>query len=74
MEQVLRTDSVRIREKAKVVAELKAEIEASGKQAVIDRVAYTWFNRFSALRFMDVNHYAQIGVVSFEGGTQPKSC
>ena len=73
MEQVLRSDSVEIREKAKVVEQLKAEIEAHGKIAVIDRVAYTWFNRFCALRFMDVNHYTRIGAVSpVEGGTQPE--
>ena len=73
MEQVLRTDSVEIREKAKVVEELKKQIGASSKKAVIDRVAYTWFNRFCALRFMDVNHYTRIGVVSpVEGHTQPE--
>lgn len=73
MEQVLRVDSVEVREKAKVVEQLKAEIEAHGKLAVIDRVAYTWFNRFCALRFMDVNHYTRIGAVSpVEGGTQPE--
>jgi len=37
------------------------------------KVAYTWFNRFCALRFMDVNHYTRIGVVSpVEGFTQPE--
>lgn len=73
MEQVLRTDSVEIREKAKVVEELKAQIAEHGKKNVIDRVAYTWFNRFCALRFMDVNHYTRIGAVSpVEGGTQPE--
>ena len=45
----------------------------SRKQAVIDRVAYTWFNRFCALRFMDANRYTRIGVVSpAEGFTQPE--
>jgi len=73
MEQVLRVDSVEVREKAKVVEQLKAEIEAHGKKAVVDKVAYTWFNRFCALRFMDVNHYTRIGAVSpVEGGTQPE--
>ena len=73
LEQVLRSDSIEIREKARVVAELKKQIEASSKKAVIDRVAYTWFNRFCALRFMDVNHYTRIGAVSpVEGGTQPE--
>ena len=52
---------------------MKAQIEAHGKKAVIDRVAYTWFNRFCALRFMDVNHYTRIGaVVPVEGFTQPE--
>ncbi|MBT7189543.1 MAG: BREX-1 system adenine-specific DNA-methyltransferase PglX, partial [Anaerolineae bacterium] len=73
MEQVLRTDSVEIREKAQAVEELKKQIAAASKGAVIDRVAYTWFNRFCALRFMDVNHYTSIGVVSpIEGHTQPE--
>jgi type II restriction/modification system DNA methylase subunit YeeA len=74
MEQVLRTDSVEIREKAKVVEELKKEIAAaSSKEEVVDKVAYTWFNRFCALRFMDVNHYTPIGVVTpIEGHTQPE--
>jgi len=73
LEQVLRSDSIEIREKARVVAELKKQIDASSKKALIDRVAYTWFNRFCALRFMDVNHYTRIGAVSpVEGGTQPE--
>ena len=73
MEQVLRSDSIEIREKAKVVAELRLQILAHGKETIIDRVAYTWFNRFCALRFMDVNHYTRIGAVSpAEGGTQPE--
>jgi hypothetical protein len=73
MEQVLRTDSIEIREKAKAVKQLREEISASSEAAVIDKVAYTWFNRFCALRFMDVNHYTRIGVVSpIEGHTQPE--
>ncbi len=73
MEQVLRSDSVEIREKEKVVQELREQIEIHGKKAVVDKVAYTWFNRFCALRFMDVNRYTRIGVVTpVEGGTQPE--
>ncbi len=37
---------------------------AKGKGAVADKVAYTWFNRIIALRFMDANGYTGIGVVS----------
>ena len=35
-----------------------------GKAHVVDKVAYTWFNRIIALRFMDANGYTGIGVVS----------
>ena len=35
-----------------------------GKTHVADKVAYTWFNRIIALRFMDANGYTGIGVVS----------
>lgn len=38
-----------------------------GRAAVADRVAYTWFNRIIALRFMDANGYTGIGVVSPQG-------
>ncbi len=34
---------------------LIAEIKDKGYKQVMEEVAYTWFNRFSALRFMEVN-------------------
>lgn len=33
------------------------EIEKKGYREVMDEAAYTWFNRFIALRFMEVNGY-----------------
>ena len=33
------------------------KVEKEGYQQVMEEVAYTWFNRFSALRFMEVNGY-----------------
>ena len=36
---------------------LIAEINEKGYKQVMEEVAYTWFNRFSALRFMEVNGY-----------------
>lgn len=36
---------------------LAEDIKSKGYQHVIDEVAYTWFNRFVALRFMEVNNY-----------------
>ena len=36
---------------------LIAQINEKGYQQVMEEVAYTWFNRFSAPRFMEVNGY-----------------
>ncbi len=36
---------------------LISEINDKGYKQVMEEVAYTWFNRFSALRFMEVNGY-----------------
>ena len=51
------------------VAMLESDITAAGggakgKDTVADKVAYTWFNRIIALRFMDANGYTGIGIVS----------
>ncbi|WP_166866042.1 BREX-1 system adenine-specific DNA-methyltransferase PglX [Salinibacterium sp. ZJ70] len=35
-----------------------------GRAHVADKVAYTWFNRIIALRFMDANGYTGTGIVS----------
>lgn len=36
---------------------LIAKIDVEGFEQVMEEVAYTWFNRFTALRFMEVNNY-----------------
>ena len=36
---------------------LISKIDAEGFEQVMEEVAYTWFNRFTALRFMEVNNY-----------------
>ena len=38
-------------------AALIEQIKEKGYEQVMEEVAYTWFNRFSALRFMEVNGY-----------------
>ena len=38
-------------------AALIEQIQEKGYEQVMEEVAYTWFNRFSALRFMEVNAY-----------------
>ena len=37
--------------------ELIKQIKGKGYKQVMEEVAYTWFNRFIALRFMEVNNY-----------------
>ena len=56
-------------EQPNAVAALERAISGAGggdkgKKHVADKVAYTWFNRLIALRFMDANGYTDIGVVS----------
>lgn len=60
-------------EQPKSVEALEKAVSAAGggdkgKEAVADRVAYTWFNRIIALRFMDANGYTGLGVVSPQAG------
>ena len=71
--QVLAENSGARRESAVAVARLEGHIAHAGRNAVIDSVAYTWFNRFCALRFMDVKGYTRVRIVSpSEGFTQPE--
>ena len=51
-------------------AELVAQIKRKGFNQVVEEVAYTWFNRFIALRYMEVNGYlpTRIRVFSNENG------
>jgi hypothetical protein len=71
---VLDASSAARRENPQAVAQLEKQIAASNREQLIDKVAYTWFNRFCALRFMDVNAYTRIRVVSpaDEGQFQPE--
>ena len=41
----------------KQLNELIIEVKKNGYEHVIEEVAYTWFNRFIALRYMEVNNY-----------------
>lgn len=70
---VLSDDSAARRESVGAVERLAEAIRLHGEAEVIERVAYIWFNRFCALRFMDVNRFTRIGVVSpADGQVQPE--
>lgn len=61
---VLAPGSVARTERAETVRRLETEIAVHGNEHVIDKVAYTWFNRLIALRFMDAKGYTSAGIVS----------
>lgn len=70
---VLQTESGARREAPQAISQLEQALKAQGKDTLIDKVAYVWFNRFCALRFMDVNGYNRLGVVSPAAGqVQPE--
>ncbi len=62
LDYVLQTDSAELREKAGQIKKLQEAINRSSKEQVIEKVAYTWFNRLMALRFMDANDYQPLGI------------
>ena len=64
LKRVLAEDSAARRESAPAVKTLEEAIHERGEEQVIERVAYTWFNRFCALRFMDLNRYNRVNMVS----------
>ncbi|MFJ1258084.1 BREX-1 system adenine-specific DNA-methyltransferase PglX [Cupriavidus sp. CuC1] len=71
---VLDASSAARRENPQAVTQLEKQLAETGHEQLIDKVAYTWFNRLCALRFMDVNGYTRIRVVSpaDEGQFQPE--
>ena len=70
---VLAEDSAARRENSAAIKKLEEQISEYGKDQVIEKIAYIWFNRFCALRFMDVNRYTRIGLVSpADGQFQPE--
>ena len=39
----------------------ETRLRADGEDRVVEQVAYTWFSRFTALQFMDMNDYNRRG-------------
>ncbi len=73
LESVVAENSAARREHPDAMRKLEAAIAKDGKDQVVERVAYTWFNRFSALRFMDVNELNPVRIVSpVAGQFQPE--
>lgn len=72
LDMVLAEGAAARREHPKAIAKLQAAAN-SNRQQVIEQAAYTWFNRFTALRFMDATGLTNPRVVSpAEGATRPE--
>jgi len=70
---VLEPESAARRENNSAVVDLEKQIKQSTEEQVVEKVAYVWFNRFCALRFMDVNRFNPVGVLSpIPGQFQPE--
>ena len=73
LDVVLDENSAARREAPQAVKDLESAIRHADQQQVIEQVAYTWFNRFTALRFMDANGYMQVRMVSpTDNATRPE--
>lgn len=61
---VLTQDTAELRGKSSELAQLRFKLGEQGREQLIETVAYTWFNRLMALRFMDANGYNTPKVVT----------
>ncbi|MBQ2886285.1 MAG: BREX-1 system adenine-specific DNA-methyltransferase PglX [Alphaproteobacteria bacterium] len=64
MEFILTQDTAELRGYETQIVNLKTQIQAKGKDIVVEEAAYTWFNRVMALRYMDANDYSTPKVVT----------
>jgi len=62
LEHVLTAETGELREKAHIIKDLRKDLDRMGREALVDKVAYTWFNRFVALRYMDVRGFQPLEV------------
>ena len=66
LDQAIKTDGILHRNHPNVFNKLCDDLNKYGEESLIRKVAYFWFNRFCALRFMDLNGYTNSKVVSPE--------
>lgn len=72
LDMVLAEGAAARREHPKAIGNLEAAAK-SNRQQVIEQSAYTWFNRFTSLRFMDATGLTNPRVVSpADGDTRPE--
>lgn len=54
------------------IARLEQDLRTSSRDELVEKMAYLWFNRFTALRYMDIKGYLPVRVVSPKSGGQPE--
>lgn len=64
LDYVLDHDDAYLRSHGKEKRKINELIEKKGRDRVIEDTAYVWFNRLTALRYMDLKGYNRIGIVS----------
>lgn len=70
---VLNNDTAELRGYEEEIKKLRSRITQQGEDSVVEEVAYTWFNRIMALRFMDANGYNSPMIITpAEGQTRPE--
>ena len=70
---LLSADNAELRGWENEISKLRQTIASKGEKNVIEEVAYTWFNRVMALRYMDARGYNSPMVVSVaDGQTRPQ--
>ena len=69
------SDTAELIDNSEIIAQLRKELKKTEEAQFVEKIAYTWFNRFVALRYMDVNGYQPLGIrvlTPMEGFTSPE--
>jgi uncharacterized protein (UPF0297 family) len=73
LEYLLSHDDAYVRSHQGELAEIRRQLQSKGRDQLVEEVAYTWFNRIVALRYMDLRGYTKVRVVSPQAGqVQPE--
>ncbi|MCB1062254.1 MAG: class I SAM-dependent DNA methyltransferase, partial [Verrucomicrobiae bacterium] len=76
LDYVLTAKTPDLAEQESLLDELRRVLELEGREALIERVAYTWFNRFAAFRYLDAHGWhpfrARVMTAPIEGDVLPE--
>jgi type II restriction/modification system DNA methylase subunit YeeA len=73
LDYVLHQDDPYLRSHQKEKKIIEGLLKRKGEVLLLEETAYIWFNRFTALRFMDNKGYNSVSIVSpEEGSSQPR--